>query len=537
MAFPRLSALLMIALAAIAAGVAPALGQQRSATVGQAGQVGQSLDQSQTNQLRGGTTPTNTLTTLEDETKAEDARRKARDRARATAAAAGSPVINPRTKVATQKPVRNLRGLGRISNKAVSIPTAVPVSTTPGAPMPGVIAPGLSDPIFPKKKKIVPEEPYAPTGLRLGGIKVLPAIESAAGYDSNALRSSSGTKTKGSRLYQVTPELSLQSDWSRHALQFDLRGSYSYYADVDNANRPNLDAKLTLRGDVKTDSVVTLELKEKVDSQRPGSADLSSAVKGRPLYYVTSGSLGWAEKFGYATVTATGTIDRSDYQDGTTFSGGTLSQKDRNYTAYGGKLRGAYELSPGISPFVEVSADTRSYDEKVDTSGYRRSSVGVVAKVGTTLELTRTLTGEVSVGWGARNYDDTRLANLTGAVVDTSLIWQLSPVTKATLKAGTEFAETSQGGSSGALGRKVSLEVAHDLLRNLTITSTAGFARADYQGISRIEDTINAGLKLDYRIDRNFVVRSSYAFDRALSSTAGQSNLSHTFLMGLRVQR
>ncbi|HRJ69435.1 MAG TPA: outer membrane beta-barrel protein, partial [Beijerinckiaceae bacterium] len=405
------------------------------------------------------------------------------------------------------------------------------------ASTPQVVSPGLSEPVVAKRKKPQQDDPYAPLGIRVGGLRVLPAIEGLAGYDTNALRGTSGTRYKGSRLYQVVPELSVQSDWSRHALQMDLRGTYAWYQDVDDANRPTLDGKINFRADIRQDSTLTLELKEKIDSQRPGSTDLSGAVKGRPLYFVTSGSAAWAEKFGYATATTTATIDRYDYQDATTFSGATLSQRDRNYTAYGLKLRGAYELTPGISPFVEVAGDVREHDEKHDAATYRRNSHGATAKIGSTFELTRILTGEVSAGLGIRRYDDHRLPNLSGAIGDAALIWQMTPLTKVTGKVGTEFVETVQSGSPGAVSRKVSLEVAHDLLRNLTITGTAGFTHASYKGINRIEDTITAGLKADYKIDRNWIVRGSYGYERALSNQTSSSYLSHIFMMGVRLQQ
>jgi hypothetical protein len=510
-----------------------------------AGQVGQPVEPNlvQAGALRRGPVPA-ALPTLEEGTRDAETQRRQQEAQRASQLAAGG-FQTGRVRYPTQKEVRNRRGLTRPPNRAV-IP---PVSTPPGqagaaqslqsSRDPQLVAPGLSAPPAARRKRPQPEaDPYAPLGITVGGLRVLPAIELGAGYDTNALRRSSGaTNIVGSKIYQVTPEVSVRSDWSRHALQLDLRGTYSYYPDVDNANRPTMDGRLTLRGDVREQSTVTIELKERIDSQRPGSADLTGAVKGRPLYFIHSGSLAWAEKFGYATVTATGLIDRADYEDGTTFAGTTLSQKDRNYTAYGAKLRGAYELTPGVSPFVEVSGDVREYDLKFDSGSYRRSSRGGIARVGSTVEFSRVLTGEVSAGWGIRSYDDSRLANLTGAVVDASLIWQATPLTKVTARAGTEFLETTQNGSPGALGRKASLEVAHDLLRNLTITGNAGFSNASYKGVNRIEDTITAGLKADYKVNREFVVRGSYAYERSLSNTPASSYLAHVFLMGIRLQR
>ena len=67
-----------------------------------------------------------------------------------------------------------------------------------------------------------------------------------------------------------------------------------------------------------------------------------------------------------------------------------------------------------MKPFVEVEGDTRVHDLQFDRSGYQRDSSGGYAKAGTSFEFTRLLTGELSIGYAARNYVDPRLNRLAG---------------------------------------------------------------------------------------------------------------------------
>jgi hypothetical protein len=67
-----------------------------------------------------------------------------------------------------------------------------------------------------------------------------------------------------------------------------------------------------------------------------------------------------------------------------------------------------------VTPFVEALADTRVHDIAVDSAGFRRDSDGVGVRAGSTFELTRTLSGEVSAGILKRTYDDPRLRDLWG---------------------------------------------------------------------------------------------------------------------------
>lgn len=475
------------------------------------------------------------LPTLDDEIRATEARRKAREQARAVTSA-GNPVLDPKTRGQVLRPVRGITQLRRPANRAVPLRQGRPDATSASQGLPQVIAPGLSDPPVVRRRRPQEEDPYAPLGLRLGGIIVRPGIDISGGYDTNPLRASPTSKPKGSSMIQIAPDVSVQSDWSRHALQFDLRGTYNHYFDVENANRPTLDAKLTFRGDMAEGGTLNLEAREKIDSQRPGSPDLTSSVKGRPLTYQTGASAGYTQKFGNASITGTVLADRYDFEDGKTTSGVTVSQKDRALVAYGAKLRGAYEITPGIMPYVEVGVDKRKYDIATDSAGYQRDSFGGTAKVGTTFELTRTVTGDVSAGYGYRDYSDGRLRTLSGALIDASLVWALSPISKLTLKAGSEFLETTQSGSSGAIGRRIGVAYTHDLLRNLQLTGSVDYTHASYSGVSRIEQTLIAGLRADYKIDRNFVFRASYSYERAISSLAGNSSTAHVLLGGLRVQ-
>ncbi len=75
-------------------------------------------------------------------------------------------------------------------------------------------------------------------------------------------------------------------------------------------------------------------------------------------------------------------------------------------------LRGARQLSGqsrSLQPFVEFDVDARRYDGRLDAVGYERDSDGVTGLVGATLAYSQKLTGEASLGYGARDYQDPRL--------------------------------------------------------------------------------------------------------------------------------
>ncbi|MGX1743912.1 outer membrane beta-barrel protein [Bosea sp. NPDC055353] len=387
----------------------------------------------------------------------------------------------------------------------------------------------------PRRRTASEEDPYAALGIRIGSITLRPAITNSIGYDTNPQRTSA-PGTKGSAYSRHEGELAIQSDWNVHELKGQLRGGYLEFFRNKDASRPDAEGNLDLRLDVTRDTRILLESRLRLDTQRPGSPDLTADVTGRPQIYQYGGSAGISHDINRLQLTLRGSVDRSDYEDARLSNGAILSQKDRNQTQYGLRLRAAYEVTPGFKPFVQAEIDQREFDEKSDSSGYMRSSNGLTGRVGSTFEISRQLTGEVSGGYQDRNYEDTRLKNLRGFVGDAAVLWSPTPLTTVTLRGGAELGDTTIAGSSGTTVRRATLEVAHALRRNLTVTGFTNFSRTEYDGQGLREDYTNVGARLEYKLTRTFAVRASFTHERLNSTAQGSDYTANVSLVGLRVQ-
>ncbi len=405
------------------------------------------------------------------------------------------------------------------------------------APPPAVAGlPPPTDPPPPRRRRAAAEEdPYAPLGLRLGSVTLRPAITNSVGYDTNPQRISGATRN-GSVFSRHEGELAVQSDWNVHELKGTLRGGYSRYVRDSDASRPDAAGTLDLRLDATRDTRILLESRLNLDTQRPGSPDLTASVKGRPQIYQYGASAGVTHDINRLQLTLRGSVDRSDYEDAKLSSGAILSQKDRNQTQYGLRARAAYELTPGIKPFVQGEIDTRQFDESRDSSGYARSSQGLTGRVGSTIEISRQLTGEVSAGYQDRAYDDDRLKNLRGLIGDAAILWSPTPLTTVTLRGTSELGDTTIAGSSGTTARRATLEVAHALRRNLTVTGFANFGRTEYDGQGLREDSTSVGARVEYKLTRTFSVRASFTHERLNSTAQGSDYTANVAQVGLRVQ-
>lgn len=394
--------------------------------------------------------------------------------------------------------------------------------------------PGLLDPALPVtvRPAQAPNDPYAQLGIRLGGLTLLPAFGQSIGYDSNPNRTDGNRR--GSFLSQTEGELGIQSNWSRHELTGFLRGAYDVYPSNPAANRPEGAGRLGLRIDATRDTQFDVEGHYQIDTQRPGNPNLGVATRERPDVFTEGASAGVTQRFNRLVVGLRGTVDRADYDDAKLTDGTTLSQRDRDLTSYGGRLRVGYELTPGLVPFVEGTIDTRQYDLTTDSAGFRRSSDGYAGRLGTTFELTRLLTGEISAGAVHRVYQDSRLPDLTSPVADLSLIYAFSPLTTIRATGTAAVDETTVPGANGIRTFRGGVEIAHQLRRNLTLTAGFNLAEYDYLGATLTEREFAATVRADYRVNRWLALRASYSYDHLHSTLAGSSYAANVFLLGMR---
>jgi hypothetical protein len=454
-------------------------------------------------------------------------RRGAGDSSRPTAVNPVARPANPapRGLVTTSARPGELSGLRLRDAAAAGFPPLASSIIEPAPGLPAVNARGPS-------RLPLDQDPYAPPGIRSGGMVFRPGLEVSGGYDTNAARSA--TSRKGSSVQRLETELRANSDWSQHQLDFELRGIFTRFTAVRDANRPEGDARGALRLDFGRDLTLHGEIRSRIDTESASNVNLPAGTTGRTPYYTNVASLGGTRRFGRLSLGLRGNVERADYSD--LESGGvSTSQASRNLTGYGLRLRMGYEIQPFVTPFVELGADKRIYDESRDASGFARSSTGATLRMGSTFELSRVLIGEAAVGYTDRTYDDTRLSRLAAPTVDATLTWSISPLTTLALRAQTEIAETTIAGSSGAIAYRGTATLTHAFLRHFTATTTFQVNETDYQNVNRRELQLIGGLRLEYKLSRLVAVRGSYAYENYRVNAANSSYQAHTFLLGVRL--
>ncbi len=405
------------------------------------------------------------------------------------------------------------------------------------APPPPTIAAAPTP--HPKRRPTPDDKPFEPVGVMVGDIKLLPTIEEDAGYATNPLLTPA--PARGSAYEATQAGLSLQSDWARDELRGSLTGGYTDYFDAAQASTPNGTGTLDGRLDVTRDASLDAEGRFTVVAQTPGSVTLPTGValssKQLPLVETFGASLGGLQKFGDLALSLHGTLDRTAYQNATLSDGSIEDLASDDYNDWGLRARAEYRISPVVTPFVETVIDARRYDDAVDFNGYARSSDGALGRAGATLALTGQLTGDASFGYGERQYQDARLPDLRAPLIDASLVWSATPLTTVTLKTSTNLNDTTNPGDSGAVTRSYTIDLSHAMLRNLTLGASAGYTTDVYAGAPLHDSTTSFGLRFDYNLSRDLVLRASASRAQYVSSLPGSTYVNNIFMLGLRLQR
>ena len=395
-----------------------------------------------------------------------------------------------------------------------------------------------SGPVAPRpiRKRVVEEDPFGPTGIYYNAFLYKPAVEVSGGYNTNPNRRLNG---KGSTFEKVAPEINVKSDWSRHELTADVKGSYIWYNQdkVENLNKPDLDAKVKGRIDISKQTTADLEGRFGLHADNPGDPNLPTDIASPPMYITPGGTAGITHRFNRLELSLKGTIDRTQYGDARLNDGTLLDLRDRNYNQFGTRIRAAYETMPGILPFVEYGIDARRHDRENDAAGIKRDSDGRTIKAGSQFELTGFLVGEASVGLFERDYKDPQFQNIHGTLLDSSLTYYASPLTTVKLTLKTSVDESILPGVAGALRRDYGVQIDHAFRRWLIGTLTFGYGTDNYEGSIRDDKRYIVSAGLLYKLTREIHFKAEARREWLTSTIEGQDYTSNIVMVGLRFQR
>lgn len=369
---------------------------------------------------------------------------------------------------------------------------------------------------------------YAPLGIKAGAFTIRPEIEAAAEYNDNVFAADVGEEED--IVFRITPSVEVESDWSRNALGLRARVVDWRYSDFSSEERTDWSVDGNGRLDIGARSSVRAS--GGYESTHEGREDAGSPLSlAEPSEYTTSyGSVGFTHEFNRLQIRGDVQLRNYDYKAFKNAFGGTTNQDNRDYDRVDYTARADYALPKGGVVFVEGGFNTRDYDQETANIGgaINQDSDGYRALVGTRIDLTNLLRGEIAAGYMKQNYDDARLTNASGLAVRADLQWFVTGITTIGFGGSREVQEAQifynpdptglLGG--GAVVSSVYGRVDHELLRNVVLSGDVAYRDYDYKAFDRNDKRIEAGVGAEYLMNRTLSFGLGYRYDDRSSDGA-----------------
>jgi len=367
-----------------------------------------------------------------------------------------------------------------------------------------------------------PHPLYQQPGDHLGGFIVYPSLTLTAAYDDNIFVVQNGAVGDG--ILTVTPEVDIQSAWSRDLLWAFVKASEDVYATHSNQDATQalfgaggrLDlGEANLSGGVKFGQYVL-----------PRAWDNAGLVSVRPILYDFTGLYAeFLETFNRLKLS--GRVDDHiyAYRNGLASDGLEVFEQgqNRNVAIFTGKAE--YGVSPDTSLYVTGAFNSKRYDLAPTTGAQALNSQGYRIVAGSTFNLTDLVRGDVQLGYQDQQYVSPLFRPVRGLSATGRINWFVTPLTTVTFTGVRAVEDAGVINSAGYLTTTGGVQVDHELLRNLILGADFTGGRDQYEGIDRTDNHLAAGLSAKWLVNRRVGVTFTYAFtdQRSEGAASGPS--------------
>lgn len=343
------------------------------------------------------------------------------------------------------------------------------------------------------------EQPdYAPKGTDLGGFTLFPLVELTERFTDNLYYGQN--ERREDMVTSVQPSLRLKSKWSVHEVELHGGSEIKRHLRHDSEDVENYNAGAKARLDVTSDLLLRAALNWEQGHEARSSPDDAGGVTPTETS-TTNGLLGGEYRGG--RIRLKGVAEETVYSfkdvrksDGTTVRS---SARDRTVDQLTGRV--GYEIIPEYTAFVEGVYNDRRYDQ-LDINGVDRDSHGYEGRLGTEIEISGALRGEVFAGYVTQFYDNSDFETVRGPGGGLALTWTPTGLTTIKTAVTRTINETTTRYSAGSMGTSLSLSVAHELLRNVILEADGSLSRTSFMNTGRNDMLWNSGVRGTYKLNR-----------------------------------
>lgn len=361
-----------------------------------------------------------------------------------------------------------------------------------------------------------PRPGYEALGVRAGGFIVYPSLTLRAEYDDNLF---ARPDAESDTILTTTPSLDVRSNWPRHSLTVAADANLRRHDRFKSEDTDTWSLVGQGRVDVSRDTTLTGRASF-ADRVEPRTSATSAVESVEPIQYREDmASVVATHQLSRVKLVGRAELARYDYSDGEDAAGGVIDEDYRDRSEIDVRAKVAYAHSPSTAFFVEAGAQQMRYE---GSDGPDRDSEGFTALAGVDLELTRLITGELSVGYIHQTFNDPAYGDISNPHYRVRVDWYPTPLITVGLTATQRVNDSPLAEAPAFLARTVEVKADYELLRNLIISGQIHGADGDYRGIDRRDRRYGGSLSANYLMNRTVGVSMRYKYETLSSSGASQ---------------
>lgn len=384
----------------------------------------------------------------------------------------------------------------------------------------------------PQLKQSKDYDPYAPTGIEMGGLTLYPSITVGPVFTSNASASPDGSPDIG---LNVGPALQIQSDWIRHSYTANIDTDFDFYANESDLKSRNIDATNTLTLDVRRHTALAMTASYVVTQSGLEDNDVPENAIGLQTEHTLTGASTLTQDLGLISVELAGGLSYNKFGNVKLQGGGEQDNGDRDYYEPSAGLRVTYSDPPVLKPFVEVAYAPRRHVETYDRNGLDRNSDGIATGIGLVIAGGPIWQGELAITYLWRDYADASLKTQSMVGLNGALTWSPSDITSVVFSFETNLDETTDASASAAKSWEVDIEATRAVQDNVNLVANGSVEISDQDGPTDV--TYGAGLGIDWRMSPTWAWSASYDFTWLDAAQSSRSYVEHLVTAGITLSR
>lgn len=366
---------------------------------------------------------------------------------------------------------------------------------------------------------------YDPLGIRVGGFLLTPSIAVEEIYDSNVFADETDEEDDFATI--LSPRVTLNSQFSRHALNFSAGADGAMYYETDENNYVDAFGQALGRLDVGRANSLTGSFRVARGHQDRSDGDIETDElqdqndEDVTIFYDATSNVFWRQEFNRLYYRVGSGVFRRDYEDG--------EDAGRDRIEYTPTVEVGYALSPRVDVFTRGVYRMMRYDQAEQED---REFDGYQLLVGTNVDFTELLFGTVYVGYESVDFDGSTFDDINGLSYGAGLTYNVTRLTSLSLSGERQVQPTQRVESGGNQETTANLRVDHELLRNVIVNGRVGWEQDDFEDTT--DDTYRAGAGVSYLINRNFRLSLDYTYSTRDSDESAREYDRNLVMLGIR---